>query len=242
LGLVHGGLSVFYMWGDALVPSYTPKNNDELIDIVSNRRNYLGIEAFDSRVMEAMRRLDRASFIPGDAEADVYEDEPVKIGLNQTCSQPSMVAAMATLLELHPGQRVLEIGTGSGYSAAVASMLIVPGGRIYSIEIIEELHEMASKNLEALDFLPDNIELIAGDGSEGLPGQGPYDRIYYTAGAGKYFDEKPLLEQLSLGGLMLYPEAFGSMFLLRKSPAGIQRREMKGVGFVYLRGKNSGYD
>jgi len=218
-----------------------PPTNDDLIDYVSSRRNYLGIERFDPRVINAMRRIDRATFAPSEASAYIYEDEPLQIGFNQTCSQPSMVAAMATILDLHPGQRVLEVGTGSGYSAAVTSQLISPGGHLYSIEIIDELSEQAEKNIAALEFNPENIELIIGDGSEGMSHNAPFDRIYFTAGVGKYFEEKPLLEQLVIGGSLVYPEAFGSLFHLKKTPAGIRRIELKGVGFVYLKGKNSGF-
>lgn len=219
-----------------------PHSNDILIDIVGRRRNYLGLPEFDERVLAAMRQVDRADFAPPDSLDNVYEDEPIKIGNNQTCSQPSMVAAMATFLDLRPGLRVLEIGAGSGYSAAVTAQLISPGGRLYSMEIVSDLHEFAVSNLAKQKYLQDNYELFEGDGSEGLPEHAPYDRIYFTAGVGKYFDEQPLLKQLVVGGIFLYPEAFGSLYLLKKTPAGIKRNDMRGVGFVYLRGKNSGFD
>lgn len=219
-----------------------PQSNDELISIVARRRNYLGLPEFDERVLDVMKQVDRADFAPRDAMENVYEDEPIKIGNNQTCSQPSMVAAMATFMDLRPGLRVLEIGTGSGYSAAVTAELISPGGHLFSMEIVTELHEFAVKNLQSPKYLQYHCDLLEGDGSEGLPEHAPYDRIYFTAGVGKYFDEQPLLKQLEIGGIFLYPEAFGSLFLLKKTPGGIKRSDMRGVGFVYLRGKNSGFD
>jgi protein-L-isoaspartate(D-aspartate) O-methyltransferase len=220
----------------------TPQSNDALIDMISKRRDYLGLDGFDARALEAMRRIDRAAFAPPDAAGDPYEDEPFRIAHNQTCSQPSMVAAMATMLELRPGLRVLEVGAGSGYSAAVTAQLIHPGGALISIEYIPELTAFARKNLKSQPNVPDNIELLTGDGSAGVPARAPFDRIFFTAGAGAGFNEAPLLAQLSDGGILLYPEAFGSMFLARKTRSGFEKRQMHGVGFVFLRGKNSGFD
>jgi protein-L-isoaspartate(D-aspartate) O-methyltransferase len=217
----------------------TPKTNDELIDIVANRRRYLGIERFDDSVIAAMRRIDRAAFVPR-VEPDIYEDSPVPIAGRQTCSQPSMVAAMASLLNLKPGLKVLEVGAGCGYSAAVAVQLISPGGRLFSIEIAPELALEAKSNLERLGLV-DNARVIADDGSAGLPDEAPFDRIYLTAGAGRWFDENILISQLSNNGILLYPEAHGSMFLISKSKHGLDRRVMDGVSFVFLKGKNSGY-
>lgn len=216
-----------------------PKTNDELIDIVSNRRFYLGIERFGGAVLDAMRRIDRASFVPR-RDDEIYEDAPVPIAQHQTCSQPSMVAAMATLLELKPGMKVLEIGAGCGYSAAVAAQLIAPGGRLITMDIEFELADEARRNLEKAG-LAGNVSVIAGDGSAGLPEQAPFDRIYLTAGAGRWFDENILVSQLAPDGILLFPEAHGSMFLIRKTKRGLDRRVMDGVSFVFLRGKNSGY-
>ncbi|MEW6201811.1 MAG: hypothetical protein AB1546_07540, partial [bacterium] len=122
---------------------YRPmRSNSELMDVVERRRNYLGLKHFDKRVINVMRQLDRKDFAPP-GMVNPYEDEPFAIGHNQTCSQPSMVAAMATILDLHPGHKVLEIGTGSGYSAAVAAKLIEPGGELFTIEIVENLSAFA---------------------------------------------------------------------------------------------------
>lgn len=217
------------------------RNNDELVDVISRRRCYLGIDGFDPGVLQAMRAADRALFAPPGAHG-VYEDEPLPIGHGQTCSQPSMVAAMATLLELRPGLRVLEVGTGCGYSAAVCAQLIHPGGRLFSIEFIPELAEAARRNLDALPAPPRNCTLLTGDGSIGLPGQAPFDRIYLTAGVGRGFSRRHLEDQLAPHGILLYPEAYGDMYFVRRTPSGLISRTMHGVGFVQLRGEMGGFD
>lgn len=216
------------------------ESNAQLMQVLRNRRNYLGLNGFDDRVLSVMDKLDRRLFVPDGVE-NLYEDEPVKIGEGQTCSQPSMVAAMATLLELEPGMKVLEVGTGCGYSAAATAPLVAPGGLLITVEIIGELQETARKNIEAAGGA-ENIRFLRGDGSAGLASEAPFDRIYFTAGAGKKFSEKPLLAQLKPDGILLYPEAHGQMFLVRKTPVGIERAALGGVGFVFLRGENCGFD
>lgn len=218
----------------------SPSSNDELIDFVSNRRFYLDLERFDAPVLRAMRRIDRAGFAPP-GTTGIYDDDPVPIGHYQTCSQPSMVAAMATMLEPAPGMKVLEVGTGCGYSAAVAAQLIAPDGELISIEIIPELTEFARRNLERAGLI-ENVHLITGDGSVGLPEEAPFDRIYLTAGAGRKFDDSILTKQLKGGGILIYPESYGAMHIARKGPKGTHRESVGGVGFVFLRGENSGYD
>ncbi|MFH1537430.1 MAG: protein-L-isoaspartate O-methyltransferase [bacterium] len=219
---------------------HPPKTNEELIDIVERRRNYLGLARFDPRVIEAMRGIDRSLFAPP-GKKKVFEDEPFSIGHNQTCSQPSMVAAMATLLRLQPGHKVLEVGAGCGYSAAVTAKLIEPGGTLISIEYIKELTAFSVENLSKISTAT-TIKLLTGDGSVGYPEEAPYDRIYLTAGVGGKFNPDILLGQLKDGGLLLYPEAFGSLFLHEKSAGKKKPEEFRGVGFVCLRGRNGGYD
>lgn len=210
------------------------------MDMVENRRHYLGIHKFDSRVVDVMRKIDRGNFVPTGTPG-VYEDDPVPIGSGQTCSQPSMVAAMATLLQLAPGQKILEVGTGCGYSTAVAAMLLRPGGVLHTIEFVPELSERARASLALLDSI-DNVRFNVGDGSLGLPEQAPFDRIYLTAGVGRYFNEHIFLDQLKPEGILLYPEAHGAMHMIRKTPAGLDKQALGGVGFVFLQGDNSGFD
>lgn len=215
------------------------ETNEQLMEILRNRRNYLGLDGFDPRVLKVLAKLDRAFFVPKGTE-NVYEDEPAQIGEGQTCSQPSMVAAMATVMELSAGMNVLEIGTGCGYSAAATAPLLEPGGMLITMEIIPSLQKQAKKNIERVSEVK-NIKFVVGDGSGGFPEVAPYDRIYFTAGAGKSFNEKPLLDQLKPDGILLYPEAQGQMFLVRKTASGLERRTLGGVGFVLLRGENSGF-
>ncbi len=214
-------------------------DNDALCDAVASRRSYLGIPKFDAAVIDAMRRIDRSKFAPP-GERDIYADAPIPIGAGQTCSQPSMVAAMASMLELAPGMRALEVGAGCGYSAAVAASLISPGGALFAVEFLPELAETARANLAGFSFDAE-VEVITGDGSLGLPSRAPFDRIYFAAGAGFGFDESPLLEQLKPGGVLLYPQSRGDMFYAKKNPDGsLSRRQAGGVVFVELKGNNSG--
>ncbi len=215
------------------------RNNSALCDAVASRWLYLGIPKFDEKVVKAMRRITRGEFAPPDARK-VYVDAPIPIGEGQTCSQPSMVAAMATLLDLTAGLRVLEVGAGCGYSAAVTASLISPGGSLFTVEYLPELAETARANLAKYDFDAE-VEVIADDGSEGLPDRAPFDRIYFTAGTGVGFDERPLLAQLNHGGILLYPQSRGDIFYVKKKRGGaLVRRRAGGVVFVELKGKNSG--
>ncbi|MFC1474471.1 protein-L-isoaspartate O-methyltransferase [bacterium] len=211
-----------------------------MIDILENRRHYLDLEGFDPRVLEIMRETDRADFAPP-GEKNIYEDSPVRISGGQTCSQPSMVAAMATLLRLEPGMKVLEVGTGCGYSAAATAPLLEPGGTLYTIEILPELTADAEAILEKLGR-GKNIRFIVGDGSVGLPDEAPFHRIYLTAGVGRKFNEDVLLGQLKPGGILLYPEAYGQMHFVKKTKRGPESQILGSVGFVHLKGDNSGFD
>ncbi len=209
------------------------------MDMVELRRNYLGIHRFSEHIIDVMRNTDRAMFAPPDTE-HIYEDDPVPIACGQTCSQPSMVAAMADFLQLEPGHKILEVGTGCGYSAAITAQLIRPGGILHTVEYISELSHSARKNLSKLRII-DNIRFVTGDGSIGLPDEAPFDRIYLTAGVGRCFNEQILLDQLAPEGILVYPEAHGSMYILKQTATGVDKQTLGGVGFVFLRGVNSGF-
>jgi protein-L-isoaspartate(D-aspartate) O-methyltransferase len=220
-----------------------PESNDELVDAIGYRaESYLGGGVRDRRVLAAMREIDRASFLaPGSREA-AYLDEPVSIGLGQTCSQPSMVAFMLDKLDLGPGMRVLEVGAGSGYAAAIAALLCAPGGLVIAAEILPELAAMARANCAvALARRPAAaVEALCADASAGLPGRGPFDRVFLSAGVSRpSFREDALLAQLSDGGVLLYPEARGKLYRVTRTGGGALRESWSGVAFVRLRGKNS---
>lgn len=152
----------------------------------------------DTRVLEAMARVPRHCFVPRELEAQAYDDCPLPIGKDQTISQPYMVACMTELLHVAPADRVLEIGTGSGYQTAVLAIL---GASIVTVERHPELHARARATLQMLGYT--NITYICGDGSVGWAGGAPYDAILVTAGSPQVPPD--LLRQLSDGGRLVCP-------------------------------------
>jgi protein-L-isoaspartate(D-aspartate) O-methyltransferase len=152
----------------------------------------------DPRVLDAMRTVPREAFVPGEPRTSAYDDRALPIDRGQTISQPYIVARMTELLEVEPGDRVLEIGTGSGYQAAVLAGL---GARVVSIERHESLARAARETLRALGI--DGVEVRVGDGSRGEPEGAPWDGIIVTAGAPDVPSE--LREQLVIGGRLVIP-------------------------------------
>ena len=167
----------------------------------------LGQDELDARVVAALGEVPRHEFVPSDQRRRAYADRPLPIGYGQTISQPYIVAIMTDLVDVGPGDRVLEIGTGSGYQAA---MLAALDARVCSIEIIPELAERARRDLDRLGF--DSVESRSGDGYYGWPECGPFDAIVVTAGATHV--PPPLIEQLAPGGKMIIP--VGSRFLTQQ--------------------------
>ncbi len=161
------------------------------------------------KVYRAMLRVPREEFVPPPYRDLAYEDRPLPIGYGQTISAPSIVAYMTELLDPDKGMKVLEVGTGSGYQAAVLAEIVAPSdeprsewGHIYSIERIPELAEYARRNLEKTGYA-DRVTVIVGDGSKGYPPEAPYDRIMVTAAAPRI--PRSLEEQLAPGGRMVIP-------------------------------------
>jgi protein-L-isoaspartate(D-aspartate) O-methyltransferase len=154
-------------------------------------------EVTDPIVLQAMRRVPRHEFVPPDYLDQSYEDHPLPIGYGQTISQPYIVAYMSENLKLKPGDRVLEIGTGSGYQAAILADM---GMEVYSIEIVPELAEQAGARLQRLSY---DAQVRAGDGYDGWPEAAPFDAIIVTAAPDHV--PLPLLEQLKLGGRLVIP-------------------------------------
>lgn len=187
----------------------------------------------DPKVLEAMAAVPRHRFVPESQRRRAYEDRPLSIGHGQTISQPCIVALMTSLLQPEPGQKVLEIGTGSGYQAAVLAEL---GAQVYTIEIVEPLGRQAAKVLA--DY-PD-VETRIGDGYQGWPEHAPFDAIIVTAAVTPI--PPPLLEQLKPGGRMVIPVgrqwSTQSLMLVEKDQRGrISRREVLPVRFVPLTGE-----
>jgi protein-L-isoaspartate(D-aspartate) O-methyltransferase len=190
-----------------------------------------------ARVAEAMRRVPRHLFL--DVEPGLaYVDRPLGIGQGQTISAPHMVAIMAEALEAQPGQRVLEVGAGSGYHAAVVSELVRPG-KVWSVERFPELAERARAHLRGAGVGEDAVEVVVGDGSEGWPGAAPFDRIYLTCAAPEV--PAPLLGQLAEHGVLLAPVGTRDEQVLTRVRRGAQGWEREALGacvFVPLVGRH----
>jgi protein-L-isoaspartate(D-aspartate) O-methyltransferase len=215
------------------------------VELVKYRaESYLGRGARDGRVLEAMRQVDRAAFLPADSRWAAYLDDPVDIGSGQTCSQPSMVAFMLDKLMLGPALRVLEVGAGCGYAAAIMALLCSPGGSVLAAEILPELASLARANcalaLARFGAAIEGLEILEGDASAGLPGRAPFDRILLSAGVARPgFREEPLVAQLCDDGILIYPEARGRLYRVLRQGGGVLRESWEGVGFVRLKGRNS---
>ena len=182
-------------------------------------------------VMNAMRRVPRHLFVPEAVRGEAYEDRPLPIGHEATISAPTIVALMTELLDPRPDDRVLEVGTGSGYQAAVLAGLV---REVYSIEIVEPLARSASERLAALGYR--NVTVRAGDGYAGWPERAPFDRIIVTAAAPHV--PQPLIDQLRPGGRLVIPVGRGEneqLMLIRKDRRGrVSRRPILPVRFVPL--------
>jgi protein-L-isoaspartate(D-aspartate) O-methyltransferase len=192
---------------------------------------YTGKGAIDQRVMAAMASVPRHEFVPEGERDLAYCNEPLPIGHGQTISQPYVVALMTDLLETRPEHVVLEVGTGSGYQAAVLAKLV---RSVYSIEVIPALAEQAKERLARLGY--DNLEVRAGDGALGWPEHAPFDGIIVTAAARKV--AAALVEQLRPGGRLVIPVGGGfgqDLLLLDKAADGtVERRSILPVAFVPL--------
>ena len=188
------------------------------------------------RVLSAFRTVPREEFIDPQYQKLAYIDSPLMIGEGQTVSQPFTVAMMTQLLELKATDKVLEIGTGSGYQAAILSE-IVKEGQVFTVERFSNLAESARKTLKNLKRL--NIEVILGDGTKGLPKEVPFDAIIVTAAAPEV--PQPLIDQLKIGGRLVMPvggEWHQEMVRLTKTEEGIERENFGGYRFVPLVGEH----
>ncbi len=208
----------------------------EISQDVIQTRGYTGKGALDDRVMRVLGTVGRHRFVPAKLQSQAYENRPLPIGYGQTISQPYIVALMTDLLEPEAGDVVLEIGTGSGYQAAVLSRLV---DKVYTIEIVPELAQSASQRLARLGFT--NVEVKNADGYHGWEEHAPFDAIIVTAASSHI--PPPLVRQLKPGGIMMIP--VGARFqvqqlsMVRKSADGeLSTRQMLPVRFVPFTGKH----
>lgn len=185
----------------------------------------------DARVLTAMEQIDRGPFIRGYFAERAYEDMPLPIACGQTISQPSVVGLMTQALKISNRDKVLEVGTGSGYQAAILSQL---ARRVYTVDRHKRLVNEASEIFRALDLT--NITALTADGSFGLPDQAPFDRIIVTAAAED--PPGPLLAQLKIGGIMVVPvgqsDAVQRLIRVTRHEAGFDYDELRPVRFVPL--------
>jgi len=201
-------------------------------------RRMIGRSSFDERVMQAMREVPRAEFVPRDERHLAFENGPLPIGEGQTISQPYIVALMSDLLESRQGDVVLEVGTGSGYQAAILSRLVE---KVYTIEIIEGLHLRAQETLQRLRY--DNVACRLGDGYHGWQEHAPYDGILVTAASPDI--PPPLIDQLKPGARLVLPigPPYGYQQLVvveKRLKGGIEMKEVLGVAFVPLTRQRTG--
>ena len=191
-------------------------------------------EISDQRVLAAMVKVPREEFVPSNLRGASYEDRPLPIGYGQTISQPYIVAFMTEQLRLSKNHRILEIGTGSGYQAAILAEL---AAEVYSIEIVEPLAKIAEATLQRLDYK--NVHVKAGDGYQGWPERAPFDAVIVTCAPDHV--PQPLIDQMKEGGRMIIPVGGGlgyqQLYLLEKKNGKLQRRAVLPVRFVPMTGE-----
>ncbi len=186
----------------------------------------------DQRLLDALNKVERHLFVPEEYRSMAYADHPLPIGEDQTISQPYIVALMTELLQLDGDEKVLEIGTGSGYQAAVLSIL---AAEVFSIEIVEPLAERSQKLLDSLGF--DNVTIKCGDGYAGWTEHAPFDRIIVTCAPPEI--PKPLIQQLADSGRMVVPvgELWQELVLIEKFGNEIRKTNIIPVRFVPMTGE-----
>lgn len=186
-------------------------------------------------VEQAFLKVPREKFVPKSQIYHAYDDTPLQIGKGQTISAPHMVAIMCEALDIHPGQRILEVGAGSGYHAAIVAQIVGSTGQIYSIERIESLADNARYNLKSAEI--GNVVVEVGDGSKGLVEFAPYDRIYITCAAPAL--PAPLVKQIVRGGKILVPEGdmMCTLKLYEERDAELVSQNLGGCVFVPLIGE-----
>ncbi len=223
--------------GPAVAPRPTLAAEDHFAaarqQMVTEQLTAPGRNITNLRVLRAMRKVPRHEFVPEGLRAHAYADRPLPIGYDQTISQPFVVAFMTERLDPKSTDKVLEIGTGSGYQAAVLAELVA---QVHTVEIVDELAKRAAADLQRLGYT--NVSVRAGDGYKGWPEAAPFDAIIVTCAPEKV--PRPLIEQLKEGGRMIIPIGPAhdqNLVLLRKQGGKLERRAVLPVRFVPMTGE-----
>lgn len=212
----------------ALFRSSAPQDDKYLREKMVNEQ-LVARGIYHEATLEAMGKVKRHLFVPLQYQPYAYEDRPLPVGFEQTISQPFMVASMTQMLALNKEDRVLEIGTGSGYQAAILAEIVA---NVYTIEIVEQLGEQAKARLQKLNY--SNVQVLLGDGYQGWPSAAPFDAIIVTAAPEKI--PEPLIEQLKDGGKMVIPvgpkKGTQTLQLLEKKRGKLVVKNVMPVRFV----------
>lgn len=238
-GAVLIALASFWSWSMGVADTYSAAREQMIRLIEQDVREtsiYLEKSALDERILKSLSEVPRHQFVPADVRSRAYDNRPLPIGYGQTISQPYIVAIMTDLIAPRTEHKALEIGTGSGYQAAVLSRLV---RKVYTMEIVEPLGKQATERLKRLGF--DNIEVSIADGYYGWKEHAPFDIIIVTAAASHI--PPPLIEQLKPGGKMIIP--VGSRFMTQQlllvdkgADKEVTVRQILPVRFVPLTGEH----
>ena len=226
---------VFLFAGETQAQDYAAQRAGMVAEVeamYAATRGHTGLAAMSPRVRAALGKVERHRLVPPEQRSLAYRNHPLPIGLGQTISQPYIVALSTDLIAPEPGQTVLEVGTGSGYQAAVLAEIV---SRVFTIEIISSLGKEAEEKLKQLGY--QNIEVRIGDGYKGWPEKAPFDAIVVTAAAP--FVPDALVAQLKVGGRMVIPVGAAGgeqhlLLLVKSAPDRIERRTILPVRFVPL--------
>jgi protein-L-isoaspartate(D-aspartate) O-methyltransferase len=184
-------------------------------------------------IIEAFRKIDRKDFVINGFKEYAYVNEPLQIGYGQTISQPLTVAFMLELLRSQPGDKILDIGSGSGWQTALLAHCVQPNGKVFAIDRIPELVEFGKKNVAKYNFLEKGIvEFVCGDGSRGFEKQAPFDKIIVAAAAEKI--PEALKKQLKINGRLVIPIKSSIWLFVKKSDDNFEKQEFPGFAFVPL--------